>query len=359
MAFAEFNGLNWGIVTSGEDWGTAEDLTSGGELIHLNTFNPGWSRGNHNTAQGTSIPSNVKKLGTVANASMGGTANFDDASMVVLGHVAGAASTPAETTSSEGDYSQSISQVSSTYGTYLTMAGTIEDDEVIEIPSLKMSQFGLSVPMNDAASWTASGIADQVIYSGNATPTNTQAEVDGLSLPAPSEMCFGGANHFIRVNSQSGGALSSSDDLELLSFSVNLVREGMAGKYVSRGANTQFVNEPLQGGLTFFDITLNFERQDQTKYDALLQYAADNELKLEAFIDGSAIAGGVNRSLRVQIPRCKIIDPSGGPQFNRGSNWEPTYTLRAFTAASAPTGMSGVTNAQFTLISTRSTKVVG
>lgn len=347
-------------IGNGSTWGTAPDFTSGsnGEILYADNCNVSHSINLYRVAQGTSRPTDIKRLAHGVGVTLNGRAHYNDRWMQVLANLMGTSTaSPAEQNVGEGDYLHNIDMNSETYGLFQSLSFTHETDEVTEVPSCKWASGQIVFTVNDVVSYSFSGIGDKALYSESDTVVNNASDVTGLTTPTPSPICFMSDNLYVRINSQSGSELSSSNDLEVVSVTLAITREGMTNDFVTRGANTKYVIEPKQGGLTTVTAAFQFAELSQAKYDVLSQWATGAELKGELFVDGDAIASGKNESILVQMPRM-IVASNTGADLTRGRVFAPLMTCELFKAASAPTGMTGVTDLRVAMSTTRSAALI-
>lgn len=140
------------------------------------------------------------------------------------------------------------------------------------------------------------------------------------------------------INSQSGGALSSSDRLVIKSASWELTKERGFVKEI-RGSGATGNSTPIFTGNPVFAGTLTVELRsmsDATYFDAA---AAGTEYKARLTITGSLIGGSIYKKLDVYFPRLKIIED---PQYNLSdAGYNPlVITFKCLFAPTVPTGMA-------------------
>lgn len=272
----------------------------------------------------------------------------------------GAAS--AEITASQGDYSHTIDvsdSISNASMLAFTVAFTTEDStgaKLIELPSVKFFSASGTHTLNDKGSFTFQGFFDKIITS---SWTTSYANLTGLSATSPYElMTVGGTNHYFRMNANSGGSLSGSNDLVITELNWSITRPTIT-RYGLRGANTQYTYEPLDNDKIDGRVSVKLLEINASSFDFIEIWKNKTAQKGEFFVDGTAIGTGVNRSMKLQFPRL-VPDspiPAGYDVPNNNSLQSPVAAFRMTKASSAPTGMSGVTDLmRAILIDQRSTK---
>mgnify|MGYP001163372457 CR=1 FL=1 len=348
MAVREFNDVS-AAVKNGSTWGTAADLTSGAYKMHFESIAFEQSRGTFLSTGNTNNVTDVALL--EANASVTITANLafhNGAIWQLIANCMGTSSTPAEQTASQGDELHVIDVTSSISGKFVTIAWEVETDQVVEIPSLKVTDFTISMNTNQVPTATIKGIASQVLFSGQGTVTNTAAELQALSLPTVEIPALGRTNHYFRLNTNAGGSLSSTDNKEILTFTWTFTRP-LDESRTLRGASTPYSSEPLQLNNSDQTVAVTFDRVDDANQDPMTDLLNQTTQKAELYLDGNQIGSGLNTYMKFQFPIMKVFQVPGYSP-TRGQRITAGYTWRAYQAGSAPTGMTGVTNSRITLV---------
>lgn len=267
----------------------------------------------------------------------------------------GTESSPTETTVGQSDYSCTMDFASSVYGNFWTLAYSIETDRVRAVPAFKVVSVTYTHAVNGAGTWTFQCVGDRSIVSSLTTVGNLQ----GLTTYSYETATLGGTNHYARINTQSGAGLSLSDNFTGIGWTLTMTRPHQP-LFGLRGENTKYTLEPRQNGPIDCALKVDFTEVDDASLDMLSHWTNATKLKAEFFFDGTQIASGVNRSLKIQFPYLQATGqgPTGHDWANNNSLLLPSLTYRALKASAAPTGMTGVTNlVRFTpIFETRSTK---
>ncbi len=251
-----------------------------------------------------------------------------------------------ETTSSQGDYSHEMKLSDSNNSRFFTMAFLAgEDDNAIEIPSVKFHSFTINHDVNGVGTFTAQGIADDVVIQAD-TPQNTVAEFSSFpDYPTYQPCVLGGSSHYFRQNANSGGALSGSEDMEILGYTLSVSRP-LEREFTLRGASTPYTAEPKQLGYTIGSLEVRYARVEDSVIDILNTWDDETKQKMEIFFDGDQINSGVNTSLKLQFPYAEIAGamPGGFDLPNNNTRMRPVVSYNLLKASSAPSGMTGVTD---------------
>jgi len=338
-------------------WDTAADLVSAEGLLHYDSIGLSDNPTYLPVTNDDNVQVNVLKGAHGPTVTAVAPLSYDGLINEAIAAVMGLSSAPVEQTGSQGDYLHNIDLSASNLDVFHTLAWKIESDQVIEIPSVKWREFTLRGESNNFPMANLTGMAGLTTYSGasGASIINSYGTLDGLALPTdPPKMALcGGSSLYCRMNTEAGGALSSSDDLEILSWEFRLSRP-LDPSHPFRGVNTQYPTQPTQLQAYDATLTLVFDHIDDADHDPRKDRDDQTANKCEIFFDGDMIAAGENRSFKFQFPSMKAIDSPGyGPQ--RDQRLAPSVTYRLFKAAAAPTGMTGVTVPRIALINTRST----
>lgn len=356
MSVRTYNNVVVGLV-KGTTWGTEGDITSGGITLYASSISLSGGYAD--------ILARDFGQGAFYSAIARGEASFDlsitcdvtygQGWLALLAGFAGTESTPAEQTASQADYLVTL-DMDDAPDIFWTLGFSIESDRTISIPSLKVAQVTFSGAINKPQSVTFNCIIDR-ITEGSA---NTVSEITALTDYEYKTAVIAGTNHYFRLNDYSTGtSLSSTHNKEILSYNLTLSRE-LSRVYGLRGSNTSFVKNPRQPGKTRGTLTVNFSELDNASWDILGEWLSPGYKMAELFFDGTAIASGVNRSIKMQFPYLyfKGAFPAGHDVQSNNGEFLPVANYELLQATTAPSGMSGVKNlVRFTSIQpTRSTK---
>lgn len=168
--------------------------------------------------------------------------------------------------------------------------------------------------------------------------TNTTTQTDAVTVPS-----IEGAVRFkdglFRINAQAGGALGSSDETDIASFEL-VIRRDMARDFLADG--TTFVALPCEQGPCEVMLTVSTRSYDAETWKTA--WGAGTEYKADLKFTGTGLDGGSGADpyYEFEFPRLVVAED---PQASIGGRGRITHTItfKCIKAASAPTGMSGVT----------------
>lgn len=346
---ANTTGENTIALVKGLTWGTAEALGAGAVLLH--------GRYTLSTSRGEFEPSDVgfdlfveeiTKLEETVDITLTAELFFGTHATMLMAMVLGD-DTVSETTTDEDDYAHLLDMTAKNLGLFTTMVATYGtgNTEVLEFPSVKWTRFKITHATNNVAIVEASGIADRMVTS---SAVNDLADVEACSYQDFDDFddrytVFAGANVYFRANAASGDALDSGDNLQILNYEFEVVRE-LERDFPLRGANTRYTTEPAQLRRSTGTLRVQFHEINSAAIDLLSLWQNGTKMKAEIFFDGSQINSGVNRSFKFQFPKLEATGeaPTGFDLPNNNTRMRPGITFRLLRASAAPNGMTGVTN---------------
>jgi len=339
------------LIGNGTTWGTAADLTAAnkGKLINgrLTYGAAGFGQFESDDIGFGNFLTEVKNLDLTVDVTFTCNLSHSNVWPQIAANVLGTdTAAPAEVNVGQGDYLHNLDLASSNDGKFQTLAYLIEDDYALELPSVKWHSFTMQSDVNRVGNFTAQGIVRSIELQ--AVATNNAADIIAGAYQGNYEGAplgtFTGTNHYFRLNAQAGGALSSSNDLQIKYYTLSVTRPVDRGFYL-QGGNSPYTNEPRQGEKTDVRFGIRFWKIDDAVRDWIADWKAGTELKGELFFDGSQIGTGANHSVKIQLPRLRPdenIPP--GYDLPDKSFAEPEPGYRCMKATAAPTGMTGVTN---------------
>lgn len=345
-------------VAKSSTWDTATSIVSTGDLAHLNQPGDSWSiQGGITRALEMSGNNNVLQTHDQRHAvtfNVNGQYNFTGQALQHLIAAMFGASTdsPAENNSGQADYAHEIN-LSAETTKHVTVAGMVESDQIVECTTAQPTSLVISGNQNDPIRIQVTGTGARRLTSYEASPTNTAAELAGMTYPSPDlAFCNSKTNLYCRINSQSGGALSGSDNVKIESFTYTVTRQPQVD-YVFDTTNTGVCQIPkYPSPFSEHSFTITLDRLDDAYFDVFSSFQSGTYYKINLFCDGSQIGSGDNGSISIWLPKVQCItDP--GAQSSQGTQWKPSLTFTCMEAASAPTGFpTGVTLGQIALVST-------
>jgi hypothetical protein len=241
----------------------------------------------------------------------------------------------AVTDNSDTSYQHAFTLDTTNDGKFGTLIFQKKSDLIFEYPSVKFHGLKFAGEMNAPVMITISGIANKEEY---ASAINTTTTIASVTYRDNGNRVIVNASAYFRINDQSSGALSSSDNVYPASFEFNFNRP-VAGEFLAD--QSIYINEPTCTGFPECTLTLTFPRYNDACATFFEDFNADTAKKIEIYFKGALIAGTHYFDMKIQIPNAKIVDPKsnvGGPDKIPHS-----LTFIGLGVASAPTGMSGVT----------------
>lgn len=199
-----------------------------------------------------------------------------------------------------------------------------ELDECKVIPTMALDSLKLSFNGEGILEFAATGIGNKYTDSAAAT------DLDSLTYSVMSTP-FTMQNFTFRLNAQSGDALDSSDDADVANFEINLARP-MNGEPVSGG---DAIAQPTEGAFPEFRISFRFPQKTAVVKALEAAITAGTKYKAEATYSGSS----ASRELKFSFPQLFIESVS----VPKDEVLPAEVVMRVQKAASAPTGMTGIT----------------
>lgn len=204
-----------------------------------------------------------------------------------------------------------------------------------EYDSCMLSRFVMRGSGNGKVTWEAGVVANTL---DKASSTNTTTQTDAVTVNTTRAACRFTKGLF-RLNAQAGGALASTtDDVPIASFELEINRS-LSQDFLADG--TGELAQPAEQDVCSAMLTISTRSYDADTWKAA--YIAGTEYKADLkFLSGITPTDGAEMYIQAQFPRMVIAEE---PQANISGRGRITHTIRfkLLTAASAPTGMSGVT----------------
>lgn len=270
--------------------------------------------------------------------------NFD----ILVAFFMGTSGAPTEVTASQGDYKHTITLNTNPNAYYLTFAAQVTSTEVIEWPSVTIDSLTLTYAVENYVKADFTAIAN--LRKLDSSTNTTGAGVGAGVVPTLDQAVFKIEDSFL-INSQSGGALSSGDRVNITNAVLTLQRP-LRVIHEAKGS----VGNAEPGLDNYFRAFLTITLKDMAALTYFTARGAGTEYKSELAVDGAQIGTGTNKTIKWKLPRMKIVED---PQYNIGGPFlnPHTITFECLQATSNPTGMSS-TYPYFEITNTRSTTLI-
>ncbi len=230
-------------------------------------------------------------------------------------------------------YSNTFEPATNKTGKYATIVRD-KTQFISEVSAAKCTGFKLTFGENGRGmiAWKFLGnteLSDSVI--------NTATQVNALTFPTQGMRAFFRQAIF-RVNTQAGGALGASDALKItdldIDFDQPLDTKNVAGQTT--------IIEPEENAYPDMNISITFGRFDSVSDDYFAHHRDQVQLKADLTLTGPTLST-TTYGLLLQWPHLKIVKPPEYKMPKSAAQVAPTVMFKAYKAAAAPTGMTGVT----------------
>lgn len=271
---------------------------------------------------------------------------YQDAMIAAIATFFGTAAAPVEQTATEGDYlHQFLYNATLAFGTLAFESSTTT---VIEWPSAYAST--LRIAASEIPNYLALGVD---FVSGDrelSSATNTNGTMASVTISDDEQIIVNHDSDF-QINLQSGGALSGSDQLDIVSYELTLSRPK---RYVREITGSLGLSAPVADGLMEGELTVVLnELADHTYFTAS---EADTVYKALFEIEGTQIGAGLNKTFRVNLPGMQLVQDPNYDISDAGLN-PHTLTFKLLEADTAPTGLTD-TKPYIDVINERSTAYI-
>jgi len=237
----------------------------------------------------------------------------------------GNATVSAELTASQGDFRHDLKLTPSTFGKFATLAANLKSDKRHEVPSIKV--IGMTIT---AETGNPVEVAFDII--GNDVVTGAALVGTTVTIPDTANRVISDANHTLRINAQSGAALSSSDDV-LATKCVLTIKRSPEGEWVKGSIG---MDEPDGGAHPEITLAVTLPRYDvDTWYDA---WVAETAQKARWKFTGALVGSTSLRTFEVWLPNMKLVEAE--PDFTGPGKIPQELLFNVFDVVVAPTGFT-------------------
>jgi len=331
------------------------------KILNSTTVEPSVSRNTvqaTDTGSGGGLPTSQKVSGEDVSMSTASQLSFCGGIFNILAAFMGDYTPGGEQTAGEGDFLHTMAfAAASEY--FNTIVYKTQSDTVREILATKWQQFTLNMPVNDIITASASGLSNRSLYSDKETVVNGAAALDLLPAKDIDLACMAGANMYLRVAPFSTTTpLDATNEIKFNNIQLQFNRTFTASR-VARGADTKYIVEPKETARPSITLTITLDEQDKATLDFLEEYCEDRELMAEIFFDADPIGAGLNRSVKIQIPKMQVGTAGpGGVGVSSTAIFAPSQAFTVLQTAVAPAGMAGVLAPTVELVNSDSVDLV-
>ena len=204
-----------------------------------------------------------------------------------------------------------------------------------EYASAIVSRLAFTGSGNDRVRWTAEMIASALARDSS---TNTTTQTDAVTVPTRLAAAKFPDGTF-RINAQAGSALSSGDKVGIAGFDLEIVRP-LSRDFLADG--TGKIALPAEENACLVRLSVDLRSYDADTWIAAWPAGTEYKADLKFLGTGAAPASGSDPYVEFQFPRLVL---ESQPQANIPGRGRIPHrvTFLALVAASAPSGMSGVT----------------
>jgi hypothetical protein len=250
----------------------------------------------------------------------------------LLAQLFGTSAAPTEATASQADYPHNIVFNTTRNAKYVTVAWQDASATTMEIPTAAVRSFTLkSTSIPGYVEYTAELVGSSLSLSSS---TNTTASLNSCATVSGLERLTCTYEDYFWINSQSSGAVSSSDKLNITSWEVTYTQPQELPDEMKGSAGN---GAPVIGGL--FETSLKITCKDMGDHTYFTLWSAETALKAKLNFEGSQIGTGTNKGTAMYFPALRLIKEPGNALTNPGFN-PLTLEFRGLKALAAPTGMS-------------------
>jgi hypothetical protein len=268
---------------------------------------------------------------------LGGEARYDGNEWLLLAMAMGAAGAPTQI-GAVAAYSHTLQLTPGIAGLFGTLVQKMKSDLVFEWPTVKPGTFtlkgGKKIPTDFSITVVGAGLNQNADGGGGA---NTPDSLRSVTYRDKRNRMIMDENAYIRVNTQSDGALAASDQLYVAGFELTTTRP-IEGDNVLDG--TDYITEPVGTGFLSISLKLMFPEFVDGGAALIAAFGANppTPKKMEIYIRGPVVAGSVHYACLIQIPQAYLA--AGIPPIPGPGKIPHELTFQLTEALTAPTGMT-------------------
>ncbi len=251
---------------------------------------------------------------------------------VALALALGVAGTP----SGSSAYSNTYYPADNIDGLFATMVAKKANTTkgIWELPSAKIHGFEIAGAIGQIATINFNVMMDKVEIEN---PANTTTNTDAVTYPDKANACLMDKEFRIRMNAQSGGALTDADKIFPTSFRFTYNRPQDENRLASQIA----ADEPTQSGFAEIGIELVFDKYSSDTFTSAI--SNDTDQKMDIWFQGPVIPGSED-TFMFRLDLAKVTWQSDAAPLNGPGKIGQTVTGVVRAVTSAPTGMAALTD---------------
>lgn len=265
---------------------------------------------------------------------------------VMLALALGTAGTPTQISGTA--YYNNYSPADAISGLFATLAIKKADTTkgIWEIPSMKVTGFTLSAEIGALAQITFNEMGNKIETEN---PVNTTVTLGNVTYPTGCRQAKMDDRFKMRMNDQTGGALSDSDQIYPSSFELTYNRPHDDNYQ----AGYDDMSEPVQSGFSEATVTLTFDKYNIDDFMTAISTNVDK--KMDILFEGDLISGGGGERYQMLIQLPKITWSSGSADVGGAGTIPHVVEGTLLVPDTAPTGMTTVDPVNIYVQNTRTT----
>ena len=337
----------------GSTWGTAVAVGTGNKAAAEITINDNTQElSSKQVGSGLQMVNGVTRGSISPSISISGDGAFTNGMPVLLAQLLGTSAAPTEVTASQGDYRHTITFNSTLNSKYLTIARETSSTTTEEVPSAAVRSFSLSTTsIPGYLAYSAELIGDQIVLNSSTNTNATLASATFQNSDFQKALAAAAYDDDFQINAQSGGALSTSNQLDIISYSLQLDRPQETPGEIRNAAG---LGAPIMSDLFGGSLTVVLKSNaDNTYHNA---WANETLYKTKFIVTGAQIGSGTSYAIEVFLPGLQLIQKPKYDPVSPGVN-NVTLTFKLVQAAANPTGMSS-TYPYFVITNTQATSLL-
>ena len=320
----------------GSTWGTAVACAAGSGVAVTSIETPGnLAQADNMQINGTVQPEHQISGNTAVSVTLRGNLRYEGICEYIMAQVMGTSPVPSVVDVSGQQHKLKV--LDDTEGIFDTVAyELVKDTKVVEIPSVKWTQFTVRGRSGNPIEFEAQGIGDDYLYGTSAV--NTLVTIDTTTMSANNEVAH--FKHSVTyMNAQNGADFNTaSDDPGCVGWEFTVSRPHEA---VFSTLRPGLSSEPRPTG--FFDVSgsFDFADLDATRNGPIvLAQKAGTAQKAKIILTGTTLCGNATQkyTMNFWFPYISLLDGKPGVTGPEGLTWSIPW--KSTKVATIPTGFT-------------------